>query len=232
MSHEYFEYVGLELDLFARASNWRSYWSRFVSLYLGRDVLEVGAGIGSATLHLRSRAMTWTALEPDENLARQIPHDGGDTSLAVVTGSISDMPRDAKFDTVLYIDVLEHIENDRQELLDALARLRSGGRLIVLAPAHQWLFSPFDAAVGHFRRYSKRTLRDIAPAGTTEIRCLYLDSLGIVMSAANRLLLRSSLPTPKQIRFWDRRLIPVTRVLDVLTAHRLGKSVLMVWQKN
>jgi len=232
MGYESFEYVGLELDLFAHASHWRAYWSRFVMPFLGDNVLEVGAGIGSATTLLHTNSGKWTALEPDENLAKQIDAPAADPTLTVVTGSITDLPSTARFDTVLYIDVLEHIADDRAELAEASARLDSGGYLVVLAPAHQWLFSPFDASVGHYRRYSKKMLRRLAPAGVTEVQCKYLDSIGTLLSGANRLLLRSSLPTNSQIQFWDRRIIPVTRILDPVLGHNVGKSVLMVWQKQ
>ena len=59
----------------------------------------------------------------------------------------------------------EHIENDREELERAAARLRPGGRVIVLAPAHQWLFTPFDAAIAHFRRYNRSMMRNLRPPG-------------------------------------------------------------------
>ena len=58
---------------------------------------------------------------------------------------------------------LEHIEDDREGLKLAAAHLRPGGRTIVLSPAHQWLFTPFDAAIGHFRRYNRSMLRSISP---------------------------------------------------------------------
>ena len=63
----------------------------------------------------------------------------------------------APFDTILYVDVLEHIADDAAELARARRLLTPEGNLVVLAPAHQSLFSPFDAAVGHYRRYDERT---------------------------------------------------------------------------
>ena len=59
---------------------------------------------------------------------------------------------DKKYDTILYIDVLEHIEDDYAEIKHAMGLLTSGGRIIIVSPAHNWLYNPCDKAVGHFRR--------------------------------------------------------------------------------
>lgn len=73
--------------------------------------------------------------------------------------TLAALPRDSRFDTILYIDVLEHIADDRAELVEAARRLNPGGYLVVLSPAHQWLFTAFDAAIGHVRRYTAKSLR-------------------------------------------------------------------------
>ena len=79
-----------------------------------------------------------------------------------ITGTLASLDPEVKADTILYIDVMEHIAGDRQEMADAAARLRPGGHLIVLSPAHQWLFSPFDEAIGHYRRYTDSLAGDHA----------------------------------------------------------------------
>jgi hypothetical protein len=100
-----------------------------------------------------------------------------------------------------------------------------------LAPALPWLFSPFDAAVGHYRRYTKASLRSIAPAGLRETKCIYLDSAGLLASLGNKLLLRSPIPSRAQIEFWDRAMVPISRYADRVLNHKIGKSILGVWQK-
>ena len=225
-----YEYAGSELDLFSGATNWRGYWAEQVRPHLGQRVLEVGAGIGTVTRALQQVGQSWTAVEPDPALAERIVQGGGAGSqVNVVVGSIDDTPADAEFDSILYIDVLEHIEDDRTEVEKAYKRLAPGGRLVILAPAHQWLFTPFDASIGHYRRYDLKALRAIKPKGAAEVRAAYLDTAGILASAANRLLLRTATPTREQIALWDTRLVPLSRRLDALLGYRAGKSVLMVW---
>jgi SAM-dependent methyltransferase len=231
-----FAYVGGELGLFARATNWKAYWSSFLRELLRGEVLEVGAGLGVNTVLLAdSQAQHWVCLEPDAALLDQtraaVAAVHGRNRYEFVQGTVADLDGAARFDAVLYIDVLEHIPDDAGELQRAAARLKPGGRLVVLSPAHPWLFTPFDAAIGHHRRYTRRMLRDAGPPGLRLERLRYLDACGLLASLGNRLLLRQSMPTLRQILFWDRVLVPASRVLDRLLCGSLGKSVLGIWAR-
>ena len=106
-----------------------------------------------------------------------------------------------------------------------------GGRVIVLSPAHQWLFTPFDAAIGHFRRYTRAMLKSIQPTSLQLESCWYLDSVGMAASAANLWFLKQSMPTQQQLHFWDTFLVPPSRILDPVCLHSVGKTVVAVWRK-
>ena len=181
------------------------------------------------------RQQSWTALEPDASLADELRRSVAAAPLPipvhVVTGTLASLPGDALFDALLYLDVLEHIEDDRGEVARAAERLLPGGTLIALSPAHQWLYSPFDARIGHFRRYSARAVKALTPPTLSLERVLMLDAVGMLASAANRFLLRQATPSARQIRFWDRWLVPSSRVVDPILRHRLGKSVLGIWRR-
>jgi hypothetical protein len=146
-------------------------------------------------------------------------------------GTTSDLADQERFDTVIYADVLEHIQDDRAELARVTRHLAQNGTLIVLAPAHQWLYSPFDAAIGHFRRYKLASLLALRPPELAVARARYLDAAGLLTSLGNKLLLKQSAPTHAQIRLWDRVMVRVSRRLDPVVAFRLGKSVLVIWRK-
>jgi len=230
-------YAGGELDLFLHARRWKTYWSSRLAPHVQGDVLEVGAGIGANTVLLRSdRQRSWLCLEPDRQLVARLDAALAAAALsdrcAVRTGTLADLDSGLRFDSILYIDVLEHIEDDRSEAARAAEHLRPGGILGVLAPAHPWLFSPFDASIGHHRRYTKATLREAVPASLDVVELSYLDSVGMAASLINRLLLRQSLPTPRQIRTWDRLMVPCSRVLDPVLGRCVGKTVLGVWRKR
>jgi hypothetical protein len=146
------------------------------------------------------------------------------------SGTVTDLGSE-RFDTFIYIDVLEHIRDDAAELCLAAEHLEPGGRLIVLSPAHQFLYSPFDQAIGHYRRYDREMLGALTPENCRLEKCLYLDSAGLLLSLANRMLLRQSMPTLNQILFWDRQVIPVSKILDRLSGFRYGKSILAIWKR-
>jgi len=227
-----FKYEGSELDLFEKARNWKAYWRAQIRDFVRGDVLEVGAGIGANTLTLAGLDFErWTCLEPDAALAARVTLPPGGRHRSEV-GTIDDLPADARFDSILYIDVLEHIGDDRAEMARAAARLNPGGAVIVLSPAHPFLFTPFDAAIGHFRRYTRSSLAAAAPEGLRIEKLKYLDTVGVLAVAANLWLLKSSAPAESQILLWDRVLVPLSRIVDPMLAGRVGKSVLGIWRKD
>jgi len=232
-----FKYVGSELDLFADARNWKAYWSRQIQPFIRGDVLEVGAGIGSNTRFLDpdGGAGRWVCLEPDPELHGLLVKASAERhtrrAYETVCGTLA-MLTDQQFDTIIYIDVLEHIDNDRDELNQAASHLRPEGHLIILSPAHQRLFSPFDAAIGHFRRYNRPMLRSISPPSLHLEQLIYLDAAGLLLSVANLLFLRQSIPTKAQLRFWDEWAIPTSRVLDGCLLKSVGKSIIGIWRRE
>ncbi len=222
-------YLGNELELFQHASNWKRYWSRRLLPFVSGKVLEVGSGIGGNLSYLNTSAVSsWHALEPDSSMAETIATAFPDVT--VTCGTIDDT--DDQYDTVLYIDVLEHIETDSQELKKAATRLNVNGYLIVLGPAHQGLFSEFDQAIGHYRRYNRASLLAITPSEVEIEKMFYLDSIGLIASVANRFLLKESEPGSKQIGFWDKIMVPCSRVFDPLFGYRLGKTIVAIWRKT
>lgn len=230
-------YVGSELELFSRALNWKAYWKSLVEPYVEGSVLDAGAGIGSTARLFRDYSRgSWTCMDPDEHFCAKLEsaRQSGDLGhvTRVINGTLADLTDGAVYDTILYIDVLEHIDDDAAEMRRASQKLVSGGHLIVLAPAHNFLFSPFDRAVGHFRRYSKNSAAQVTPPDCRIERLMYADSLGLFLSMINSRLLKSSMPTEAQIAFWDKAVVPVSRRFDPLIGHRAGKSVIGIWTKN
>jgi len=230
-------YGGEELPVFAAAANWKAYIRHLLSPWLTGSVLEVGAGIGATTEALWTPSVThWTCLEPDASLADEcrlrLDRALGVGTVDVITGSLADVPANERFDAILYIDVLEHIERDADEVKFASAHLAPGSVLLILSPAHQWLYSEFDQAIGHHRRYTRRTLSAIIPATLSQQKLFYADSIGAMLSFGNRFFLRQSSPGSGQIHFWDRIVVPVSRVLDGLLGHSMGRSIIGVYRRH
>jgi hypothetical protein len=228
-------YVGSELELFAAATNWKAYLATVLRPFVTGSVLEVGAGIGSNISYLHNGLVReWTCLEPDANLARRIEERLAMGQLPadcrLVTGTIASIDPAALFDTILYLDVLEHIFGDGAELICARRHLATRGNLVVVAPAHQFLFTPFDAAIGHHRRYNQAAFRALTPTGCQLTTCLMLDFAGFFVSLASKVLLSAALPSKRQIAVWDKFFVPISRILDRRIGHSFGKTIVAVWR--
>ncbi|MBI4707207.1 MAG: methyltransferase domain-containing protein [Candidatus Omnitrophica bacterium] len=230
------KYIGDELTIFDKAVNWKRYYGGFLREYLKGRILEVGAGIGGTTLSLCDGSQDeWVCLEPDPNLAQNINKQIAESNLPPCcrckVGTLKDMPLGQLFDAIIYIDVMEHIEDDKAELGLAEKYLDANGVLMIVVPAHQFLYTPFDRAIGHLRRYTRKQLMSIVPHGFNIIKAIYLDSVGLTASLANKLFLRQSYPSIKQILFWDRVIIRMSELFDPLLCYRVGKSVLLIARK-
>jgi SAM-dependent methyltransferase len=227
-----FRYEADELELFAKATNWKAYWASRLAPFIKGDVLEVGAGLGANTELLRSFSRgRYVCLEPDAQLIRQLQIRLKVTSnVETLNGVVASLAPREQFDTAIYIDVLEHIEDDVAELDRVAKHIKPNGHIVVLSPPYEALRSPFDEALGHYRRYNRSALVRCTPPGSSVIRVDYLDSLGGILSLANRLILRQSYPTRSQILFWDSQVVSVSRRIDRLSGFRIGKSILGIWR--
>jgi phospholipid N-methyltransferase len=231
-----FKYSGEELNVFEGALNWKSYWVKKIRPHIGKRILEVGAGIGATTVALRNVPYeSWVCIEPDTLLCKVITQkrDAGliASNVEVKNCTSADLVGE-KFDTILYIDVLEHIEKDCKEIQAAASLLNDDGKIIVLSPAHNYLYSAFDNKIGHYRRYNKKKLINLTPDGLGIIQIQYMDSIGFFASLANRLILKQSDPSPAQIKFWDRVMVPFSRIFDPLFFNMAGKSIIVIYQKK
>jgi SAM-dependent methyltransferase len=235
-SNDVYAYVGSELEVFRHAHNWKNYYRKQLAPYIRGQVLEVGAGLGATTRVLCSGTEgRWVCLEPDAALASQIAEEHRlhpyPIAPEVVVGTLDALDPAETFDCLLYIDVLEHIENDAAEVCRAADRLAPGGSLVILCPAHQYFFSDFDRAIGHYRRYNASMMAALTPPTLRSERIFYLDSAGMLLSLANRLRPGKAVPSKWPILVWDRAFIPISRLLDPLFGYRLGKTVVSVWTK-
>ncbi len=168
---------------------------------LGQRVLEVGAGTGNITRFLAAggRKVVATDVLPAyrEHLVRVFqPMPQVEVSIFDLDGPAPPAMVADPFDTVICLNVLEHIEDDLGALREMGRVLKPGGKLGLLVPAHSLLYGEFDRAVGHFRRYSKRQLVDLLKAADFEVQsALFFNILAVLPWFFNgRVLRRDYLP--------------------------------------
>lgn len=230
-----FEYSGEELEVMSVAHNYRQYWmSKIPSLPSDSHVLEVGSGIGSNVAQLLEKFNRVSLIESDkaqEAILREKFEDYVTTNRVEIYSGYQEILSSDNFDLILYIDVLEHIENDLFELRLASSKLKPNGRLFVVVPAFHALFSNYDRKLSHFRRYSKENLRRVTPRILHIESIFFLDSVGLLGVVVNRILGNTNLNL-FAVSIWDKILIPISIILDrFIFKHRFGKSLVLIAKK-
>jgi SAM-dependent methyltransferase len=185
--------------------------------YLGSRVLDVGAGLGVFTELAADTGADVVAVEPHgEFLDLLRERVGPRPNVRVQEGTAEALPDRARFDSLLCLNVLEHVAADADAIAGFRDRLVPGGHLLLLVPAHPALYGAYDRSVGHERRYTKGALRRLlAGAGFERVELRYVNPVGAAGWLV-RVRLRRTPDWPKgSFRTFD-RLVPVLRPLDRL----------------
>jgi len=133
---------------------------------------------------------------------------------------------DGNYDAIYLIDVLEHIEDDELILKKLFQKLNPGGRIFIYVPARKELYSEFDRSIGHFRRYSMRQLKNIVQSPGFKIeKARYHELAGYFASAANKIFNKSGRLNPKAVRFYDKWILPVSNLVEIIGPITIGKSI-------
>lgn len=200
-------------------------------------ILEIGGGIGNISQCFLADGEELVVTELQEEYCQMIrDRFHHHSSLKeVITMDIVDPEFDRKyarllgsFDTVFALNVVEHIDDDRKALANCKKLLKEGGQLIILVPAFQSLFNHFDTALGHFRRYTLKTLNPVFDAnGLTIIHRQYFNLIGILGWWVSGSLLRKKVIPEGQMKLYN-FFVPVFRLIDRITRKWFGLSVIMV----
>jgi SAM-dependent methyltransferase len=235
-------YTGGELESMQFASNYHKWILDVFRPYLGKRIVEVGAGAGSFSEMLLGTEPEWLiSLEPSTNmyplLAERLraagPNHAGRAHQGTLLESVESIRKTGSPDSVVYINVLEHVEDDVRELKTIHSLLQPGGRVLIFVPAHSWLMGSMDRQLGHFRRYELPDLVDkCRAAGFTIPFCSYFDMLGIAPWWVKYCVLRSQTMEPAAVRLYDRYGVRFSRFLDGLIRPPVGKNVILVAEKG
>lgn len=233
--------TGLQtLERFAAATHFNRWLFDTVLPHCKGHVLEAGSGIGNISrLFLDNRfRLTASDLRPDYCgvLQQQFgdhPNLAGVVHLDLATPVLAQQHGDLlhRFDTVVALNVVEHIKDDKQAINNCFQLLKPGGHLVILVPAFQWLYNSFDEELGHYRRYTRRSLRALlAGAGLSVVHQQFFNAAGIAGWLIDGSLLRKRLIPRKQLQLFD-KLLPVIKLADVLSFHSIGLSTIAVGRK-
>ncbi len=171
----------LELgDLKGDFRNYNLY--RFILKRLqGKSILDIGCGAGHFLHLVKEKGMTPFGLEENKELI-ELSKRLYNEDLGIIQGTAEKLNTlKNTYDSIVMIDVLEHIENDREILKNMREHLKDNGRIVILVPAYQLLYGKRDKNIGHFRRYTKSSLTEkIQNSGFKIVEARYWNMLGIV----------------------------------------------------
>jgi SAM-dependent methyltransferase len=232
-------YAGKDLEAMSFAVNYHRWILSIFEPYLGKRIVEVGAGTGSfSELLLERHLESLSLVEPSSAMHQQLCRRMEELHHSVeiyndifenVAGQIRSTSRP---DSIIYVNVLEHIADDVNELRVINQTLDVGGRVFIFVPALSWLHGSMDRQLGHVRRYTRTEIeKKCVAAGFKVIVSRYFDVMGVLPWWLKYRLLQSTAMEPGAVRFYDRRVVPVARMLESSVTPPIGKNVLLIAEK-
>jgi SAM-dependent methyltransferase len=229
-------YYGSDLEAMLFAKNYGGWIFDSLKPYLGDTVAEVGAGSGNfSDLIIQSKVRQLYAFEPSNNmyplLQKRIGHHA---NVEIFNSNFTEKHESliGHLDSIIYINVLEHISNDDNELLMARNALQDGGYIFIFVPALSWLYSQYDAKIGHYRRYHKSQLKNKIEAAKLDIIDIrYFDIAGVIPWYINFVLLKKDM-SKNGVQLYDKFIVPISRNFEQIVKPPIGKNILLIAQKK
>ena len=237
MTSSQVEYVGKDLEAMDFAVAYHRWILELMKPSLGRHIVEVGAGTGSfSELLLTTKPRSLGMVEPSAMfgaLRSGLRSQATSSTLTfyhdVFANVASDIHRNGPPDSIVYVNVLEHIEDDVEELRIVRATLEMGGRIFVFVPAMPLLYSKFDRHIGHFRRYRRDELRTkLETAGFRVNELRWFDLPGILPWLLKYRLAGSLTMESGAVQLYDKLAVPLIRPIENLVRPPVGKNLFAV----
>ena len=228
-----FVHEGKDLESMSFAQNYHNWIYENITKELGTKIAEIGSGVGNFTeFLLRNDHARIDAYEPctkmhlNNKFSKNPRVNCINSNFELVSKSC-----DYKYDSVIFINVLEHIQQDLDAIKNAYNITRPGGKLIIFVPALQFLYSKFDRSIGHYRRYQKSELTKLVQNASFKIMsCEYFDSIGIVPWFVFMKVMRQGLSSRNTFTY-DTFVVPWLKILEKKISPPLGKNMLLTAYK-
>jgi SAM-dependent methyltransferase len=218
------------------AENYNGWIAAQFAPYMGERVLEVGCGIGTLSEHWLDRA-AFVGIDTEAECVEKCSRRFADRPRARFVHDRVGAPdwvsrwSEHRPDTIVAVNVLEHIRSDAEALRGwrDILRASGGGHVCIFVPAFEFAYSAFDRRYGHFRRYTKESLRDKVLDAGLELEVLrYFNMPGLLAWWATFVLLRRSESAAAEVGFYDRVIVPLTRRIEQRFEPPFGNSVVAV----
>ena len=226
-----------DLEIMSGARNYTEWIFGKFNNFLGKRVVEIGAGIGNFTANFLDRELV-VAVDNYKPCIEYIKNRFADNNNIIPIEASADSPFIISLslyspDTIVCINVLEHVENDIAALENMFSMLTEGGKIILIVPAFQFMYGTIDRLVGHYRRYSKRDIETkLVSAGFYVKSISYMNCIGPFGWFLNNRILKKREESLSQVIFYDRFVVPWLRKIEQIFTPPFGLSLVVVGEKS
>lgn len=229
------------LDVIGEAENFNKWMFQTIAPYAKGNVLEIGSGLGNISVFFIKDKINIMLTDLREEYCSTLKDKfGTETNLLGIESLNLTHPEFDKlyrshlnkYDTVFALNVIEHIENDHLAVNNCKKLLLNKGHLIILVPSYRKLYNKFDQDLGHFRRYTKKSLAKLLVQNDLSIlHKQYFNCVGILgWYVSGNLLRKESIPS-NQMKLYN-HLVPIWKILDKIVLNLIGLSTIVVGQKT
>ena len=230
------DYTVRDQERMKRAQRYFLWQARMATAQIGRRVIEIGCGLGNFTEHLLDRDKVIALDVVEECLEQLRERFPGRPNLESHLLDVQDEKfcelADARPDSIVCLNVLEHVRDDRTALQHMHRVLQPRGRAVFILPAFESLYGPIDENLGHFRRYSKGHWKSLAEqCGFKVVQSRYLNSIGFVGWWVNARILKKTEQSESQIALFDDVIVPPMSWVEDMIEPPFGQSIFTVLEK-
>jgi SAM-dependent methyltransferase len=235
------EYGTETLEVISAASRFNRWMYETIKPHCKGNILEIGSGIGNISRYFAEEGAEITLSDFDDSYFPRLEAQFGQypNMKGIYRIDFSDKELTAKypeligqFDTVFALNVVEHIEDHLQALKNARLLLKKGGNVVILVPAFQSLFNSFDRQLGHYRRYTESSLKNLLEAADFDVvHTQYFNFIGALGWYFSGNILKKKMIPEGQMKLYD-TLVPVWKVVDLFTRRMAGISVIQSGVKS
>jgi 2-polyprenyl-3-methyl-5-hydroxy-6-metoxy-1,4-benzoquinol methylase len=228
------------LKAIAAADKFNGWMFDTIAPFCKGSVLEVGSGIGNISNFFLENNYDITLSDIRENYCETLQSKfcHFKNCKGVINLDLVDPAFDSKyssligsFDTVFALNVVEHIKDDKLAIANCKKLLKTSGHVIILVPAYNTLYCDLDKELEHYRRYTKKTLRNIITSSFTLMHEQYFNAMGIAGWIYSGKILKIKVIPTKQMKIYN-AFVPLFKLIDALLFHKLGLSVIAVGKND
>jgi phospholipid N-methyltransferase len=226
-----------ELDIMSHAANYNNWIWKTIKRYVGKNIIEIGAGIGTFTKYLLAKEHVF-ATDIAQNCIEILHNQFHETSNITIEGfDITRIPdialwRRRKIDTIICLNVLEHIKDDIKALNHMKAIVKPGANIIIMVPAFQFAYGTIDKLDGHHRRYSIDDIRTkLIKTNIEPINIHYFNSIGLLAWFYTGRVVKNVSTSPSKVKIYDKYFVPWISYLEGLINPPFGQSLIAVGRR-